>query len=72
MRSIVPCVAPDLLAAAAAALLTTGRSADCHALARVVRGSSKYRGVSCTIAFDPATGHRLNDPTAFARCGSRA
>jgi hypothetical protein len=28
------------------------------------------QGVSCTITLDPATGNRLNDPTALSRCAT--
>jgi ABC-type branched-subunit amino acid transport system substrate-binding protein len=37
------------------------------ALAQAVRNTSKYQGVTCTITFD-ATGYRVNDPAALARC----
>jgi hypothetical protein len=37
-------------------------------LARAVRSTTKYHGVSCTITLDPATGNRLNDQTALSRC----
>jgi ABC-type branched-subunit amino acid transport system substrate-binding protein len=38
------------------------------ALAQAVRSTSKYQGVTCTITLDPATGYRVNDPTALSRC----
>jgi ABC-type branched-subunit amino acid transport system substrate-binding protein len=38
------------------------------ALARAVRSATKYQGVTCTVGFDPATGFRVNDPTALSRC----
>jgi hypothetical protein len=38
------------------------------ALARAVRTTTNYRGVSCTITLDPATGNRVNDPIALSRC----
>ncbi len=37
------------------------------ALARAVRNTAKYQGVTCTITLDP-TGYRTNDPTALPRC----
>ena len=45
---------------------------DRTALAQAVRGTTKYRGVSCKITLDPATGNPLPDPTALARCASDA
>jgi len=41
---------------------------DRAALARAVRGTRNYQGVSCRITLDPATGNRVNDPVALARC----
>lgn len=38
------------------------------ALAQAVRNTTKYQGVTCTITLDPATGNRINDPTALSRC----
>jgi ABC-type branched-subunit amino acid transport system substrate-binding protein len=38
------------------------------ALAESVRHTTKYQGVTCTIMLDPATGYRVNDPPALARC----
>jgi len=38
------------------------------ALAHAVRNTTTYQGVSCTIALDPSTGNRLNDPLALSRC----
>jgi hypothetical protein len=38
------------------------------ALAGAVRNTTHFPGVSCTIALDPATGNRVNDPAALARC----
>lgn len=38
------------------------------ALTQAVRSTSKYQGVTCTITLDPATGYRVNDPTALSRC----
>jgi ABC-type branched-subunit amino acid transport system substrate-binding protein len=40
------------------------------ALAGAVRGTTNYKGVTCTVTLDPATGNRLNDPAALARCGA--
>jgi ABC-type branched-subunit amino acid transport system substrate-binding protein len=41
---------------------------DKGALAQAVRSTTHYQGVSCRITLDPATGNRLNDPTALSRC----
>jgi ABC-type branched-subunit amino acid transport system substrate-binding protein len=41
---------------------------DRAALASAVRSTTKFQGVTCTITLDPATGNRLNDPTALSRC----
>jgi ABC-type branched-subunit amino acid transport system substrate-binding protein len=41
---------------------------DRSALAQAVRGTTKYQGVTCTVTLDPATGFRVNDPVALARC----
>ena len=38
------------------------------ALAQAVRNTTNYQGVTCTIALDPTTGLRINDPAALARC----
>jgi len=38
------------------------------ALAQAVRSTTKYQGVTCTVTLDPATGYRINDPIALARC----
>jgi ABC-type branched-subunit amino acid transport system substrate-binding protein len=45
---------------------------DRTGLAQAVRGTTKYRGVSCTITLDAATGNRLDDPTELSRCASDA
>lgn len=37
-------------------------------LAQAVRASTKYQGVTCKVTLDPATGNRLNDQAALARC----
>lgn len=39
-------------------------------LAAAVRKTTKFQGVTCTVALDPATGNRVNDPAALARCGA--
>jgi len=39
------------------------------ALAQTVRGTTDYRGVTCTVTLDPATGNRVDDPAALAACG---
>ena len=41
---------------------------DRVALAQAVRTTTGYQGVSCTITLDPATGNRLDDPSALSRC----
>lgn len=38
------------------------------ALAQAVRSTTDYQGVTCTIALDPTTGFRINDPAALAGC----
>jgi len=38
------------------------------ALAHAVRNTTNYPGVTCTVTLDPATGFRINDPTALTRC----
>ena len=45
---------------------------DRTALAQGVRSTTNYQGVSCRITLDPASGNRLDDPTALARCASDA
>jgi ABC-type branched-subunit amino acid transport system substrate-binding protein len=37
-------------------------------LAAIVRHTRRFPGVSCTITMDPATGYRIDDPAALARC----
>ena len=39
-------------------------------LASAVRRTTKFQGVTCTVALDPQTGNRVNDPAALARCGA--
>jgi len=41
---------------------------DRAAHARAVRDTTSFRGVTCTIRLDPATGNRVNDPSALAQC----
>lgn len=41
---------------------------DRGALAAAVRSTRHFRGVSCTIRLDPATGNRVDDPEALAAC----
>ena len=48
----------------AAGQLVIGRTA----LARAVRTTTGFQGVSCTITLDPATGNRVDDPQALAKC----
>jgi len=38
------------------------------ALATAMRSTTNYQGVTCTITLDPATGNRIDDPAALARC----
>ncbi|MDX6455685.1 MAG: Periplasmic binding protein [Gaiellaceae bacterium] len=41
---------------------------DRAALAQAVRHTSGFPGVTCSISLDPATGYRINDQAALARC----
>jgi ABC-type branched-subunit amino acid transport system substrate-binding protein len=41
---------------------------DRAALARAVRSTVNFPAVSCALTLDPATGNRVNDPAALARC----
>ena len=41
---------------------------DRKELAKVVRRTTDFPGVTCTVAFDRATGNRLNDPASLAGC----
>jgi ABC-type branched-subunit amino acid transport system substrate-binding protein len=43
---------------------------DRKALARAVRLTQDFPGVTCTISLDRLTGNRTNDPAALARCAS--
>lgn len=42
---------------------------DRVALARAVRQTTNFPGVTCTVSLDPTTGYRIADPAALARCG---
>jgi ABC-type branched-subunit amino acid transport system substrate-binding protein len=42
---------------------------DRAALAKAVRDTTDFRGVTCTVTLDPLTGNRVNDPAALRRCG---
>jgi ABC-type branched-subunit amino acid transport system substrate-binding protein len=42
---------------------------DRAALAQAVRHTTGFPGVTCSISLDPATGFRVNDQVALARCG---
>jgi ABC-type branched-subunit amino acid transport system substrate-binding protein len=39
------------------------------ALARAVRATTSYQGVTCVVTLDSRTGNRVNDPAALERCG---
>jgi hypothetical protein len=39
-------------------------------VARAVRTTAAYPGVTCTVTLDPATGNRIDDPNAIANCAS--
>lgn len=43
---------------------------DRAALAAAVRDTIGYSGVTCDVTLDPATGNRVNDPDALARCAA--
>jgi ABC-type branched-subunit amino acid transport system substrate-binding protein len=43
---------------------------DRAALARAVRDTTGYHGVTCRISLDPATGNRVDDPRTLGRCTS--
>ena len=45
---------------------------DRAALASAVRHTTRFPGVTCTIALDPATGFRVNDQAALARCAKQS
>lgn len=44
---------------------------DRAALARAVRNTTNFQGVTCTVTLDPATGNRVNDPAALSRCAAQ-
>ena len=39
------------------------------ALAKAVRSTTDFDGVTCTITLDAASGNRLDDQASLARCG---
>jgi ABC-type branched-subunit amino acid transport system substrate-binding protein len=39
-------------------------------LATAVRQTTRFQGITCTVSLDPATGNRVNDTAALARCGA--
>jgi ABC-type branched-subunit amino acid transport system substrate-binding protein len=41
---------------------------DRTALGQTVRQTTGYRGVTCTITIDPATGNRVDDTRSLAKC----
>jgi ABC-type branched-subunit amino acid transport system substrate-binding protein len=41
---------------------------DRAALAHAVRDTTDFKGVTCTVTLDPATGNRVDDPAALAGC----
>jgi hypothetical protein len=41
---------------------------DRAALAKAIRNTTNYQGVTCTITFNPATGNRISDPASLSRC----
>ena len=43
---------------------------DRLSLAQAVRHTRHFPGVTCSIALDPATGFRINDQAALARCAN--
>jgi hypothetical protein len=43
---------------------------DRQALARAVRQTTRFPGVTCTISLDPATGFRIDDQAALAHCAA--
>ena len=40
-------------------------------LARTLRQTTSFKGVTCTITLDPSTGDRLSDPAALDRCSRK-
>jgi hypothetical protein len=59
------------------ALRKTARSShgklviDRAALAATVRHTRRFPDVTCTVTLDPATGYRIDDPAALARCAKK-
>jgi hypothetical protein len=45
---------------------------DRAALAAAVRSTRHFQGVTCTVTLDPATGNRVDDPEALARCAGES
>jgi ABC-type branched-subunit amino acid transport system substrate-binding protein len=45
---------------------------DRAALARAVRTTTRYEGITCTVTLDPATGNRVDDPAALSACAAGA
>jgi ABC-type branched-subunit amino acid transport system substrate-binding protein len=45
---------------------------DRAALAAAVRSTRHFQGVTCTVTLDPATGNRVDDPEALARCAAES
>ena len=41
---------------------------DRKELAKAVRRTTDFPGVTCTITLDPKTGNRINDPASLAGC----
>ena len=42
---------------------------DRAALAKAVRDTTDFRGVTCSVVFDPLTGNRVNDSAVLRRSG---
>ena len=42
---------------------------DRAVLARAIRNTTGFPGVTCSITIDPGTGNRVNDPAALQGCG---
>jgi len=67
----------DAASLALARIKQTSRSEDGSlvidraALAEAVRDTTDFNGVTCTVTLDPATGNRVNDPAALARCANQ-
>ena len=40
-------------------------------LARAIRQTTNFKGVTCTIRFDPSSGDRVSDPAALDRCARK-